>query len=239
MNLFKYFIPAILAGCLFLAAANAVAGPIVFTHSEYTVFASADLGANTEGPFTQTSPPAELPLLVDANLGDFNNSSSATGIANAGQFDVSTEAISLDAFAAAVAGAGFSGEFTGTGERVEFLIDFSNFNDVIDGMAGAQLFVTLLSDGISLFDEIFSSSQIVQQSFMLSAGTTNLFDIQLISSAEAEGSVAGTARGFNLASAAFGINAAPAPEPAMVWLMLVGMGLLALTRRKTGRAAIR
>lgn len=155
-----------------------------------------------------------------------------------GQFDVSTEALSQGMFAAASAGAGFSGEFTGTGERVDFLIDFSNENELLSGLADAELFITLVSGGITLFDEVFSTTQWVEQSFILSAGSINLFDIPLISDAQAEGLGGIEASSSNIASAAFSLNAAPIPEPSMAWLMLGGLGLLGVVRRNTFRAAI-
>lgn len=230
MNLFKYPTHCALVGCLFLASASVVAGPIVFTNSEYTAFALAELGPETDGPFALSSPPGTLPLIASANLFDVTDSSFATGITNTGLLVASTQAFSLGTSASGVSGAGFSGQFIGTGEQVDFAIDFSTFNNVINGIANAQLFVTLVSNGTALFDEVFVTSQLVQQSFILSTGSTNLFDIQLISNADALVDVGDPALGFNLASAAFTVSAVP--EPGMAWLMLAGMGLLGLTRRK-------
>lgn len=227
-----------LAGCLFLASATVAAGPIAYTSSEYSAFASADLGSDTSGLLTKTSPPDALPLGVSATLADPSHSSVASGTANDGLLDISTDAVSVERFAVAAAGAGFSGEFLGTGGRVNFLIDFSNDNELFGGLADAALFVTLVSGGVTLFDDVINSTQMVEQSFILSAGSINLFDIQLISNAEAQGDGVDIAFGTNTARAAFSINAAPVPEPGVGWLMLSGLGLLGWVRHQTlGTAA--
>ena len=231
MHSLKHSPQYVLAGCLALAATNvSAAHAITYTQSEYTAFASADLGAQTDGPFALNSPPATLPLIANANLSDSSNSSFAAGIANTGLLVASAQTFSLGTFASSVSGADFSSQFTGTGSQVNLTIDFSSFNNVINGTADAQLFVTLVSDGTALFDEVYGGSQSVQQSFVLGAGSSNLFDIQLISNAQALGSMSGPALGFNLASAAFTVSAVP--EPNMAWLMLAGMGLVGVAARR-------
>ena len=105
MSLFKHLTPYTLAGCLISAAANVIAAPVAFTQSEYTTFASVDMGADTSGLLSKSSPPDMLPLLSSAILADAGNSSLATGSANTWQFDVNTDTVSSGLFAAATAGA--------------------------------------------------------------------------------------------------------------------------------------
>ncbi len=239
MSLFKHFTRHTLAVCLFSVAANVIAAPIIFTQSEYTSFASVDMGDKTSGLNSNSSPPDALPLVSSANLADSGNSSSATGSANTGQLDVSTDTLGSSLLAAATSGAGFSGTFTGTGQSVNFVIDYSTSDEVFfGGLAGSQLFVTLLSNGVTLFDGTFSSTQQLNQNFILPSGSNNLFDIQLVSNAVSDGTLGDIAVGSNIASVAFSLNAAPVPEPSMAWLMAGGLGLVVWARRKGGRAAI-
>lgn len=239
MKLFKHPTQFALTGCLLFAAASASAVPITFNSSEFTAFISADLGDETSGLITMSNPPDTLPLFASAELSDDGNSSTATSTANPGQFDVSTDTLSTGRFAIATAGAGFAGQFTGTGGRFDLSINFFDASDLFgDGIAGSELFVTLVSGGTTLFDQSFTTSQLIEQSFILGAGSSNLFDIQLISNSLSDGSMDNLISASNLASASFNINATPVPEPSMAWLMVGGLALVGVARRRAVRASI-
>ena len=78
----------------------------------------------------------------------------------------------------------------------------------------------------------------IEQSFILGAGSSNLFDIQLISNSLADGSMDDLISASNVASASFSVNATPIPEPSMAWLMLGGLAVVGVARRRALRAAI-
>lgn len=237
MKLFKHPTQFALAGCLLFAAANASAIPITFNTSEFTAFVEADLGDDTSA--TISNPLDALPLFVSAELSDDDNSSTAKSTVNPGQFDVSTDTLSKGRRAFSSAVAGFQGQFTGTGDRFNLSIDFSDASDIFgDGIAGAELVVTLDSGGTFLINQTFTSSQLIEQSFILGAGSSNLFDIRLFSNSEALGTMDDLISASNVASASFNINATPVPEPSMAWLMLGGLALVGVSRRKALRAAI-
>lgn len=240
MNLLQHPHHYALAGCLFFGTANVFAAPIVFNSNEYTAFANVDVGDDSSGLVDKTNPPDPLPLLASASLANGSNSASASGNANTGQLNVSTAVSSLDLFTGATSGAGFESHFTGTGGSVSFLIDFLNSSNVDMGFAGADLFVTLVSGTTTLFNQVFSSSQSIAQSFVLASGSSNIFNIQLISSADAFGEGETSAFGSNIASARFSLDAEPTvalSEPGLAWLVLGGLGLLAWSRRSMTRTS--
>lgn len=240
MNLLKHPQYYALAGCLLLGSANVFAVPIIFNTSEYSAFADVEVGDNSSGLISKTNPPDPLPLLASASLANGSNSATATGNASAGQLSTSTSVNSLNSFTGATSGAGFESQFTGTGGSVSFLINFLNSSNVDMGFAGADLFVTLVSGTTTLFDQVFNSSQSIAQSFVLPSGSSNIFNIQLISSADAFGDGETSAFGMNTASAAFSLDAAPAAaisEPGMAWLVLGGLSLLAWSRQSMTRNA--
>ena len=240
MNLFKNPQHYALAGCLLFAATNVLAVPIVVNKSEYSAFADVEVGDASSGLVAKTNPPDPLPILATASLANGNNSATASGNASTGQLNASTSVSSLNLFTGATSGAGYESQFTGTGGTVKFVIDFLNSNSFNTGTAGADLFVTLVSGTTTLFDQVFNSNQSIMQSFVLASGSSNIFNIQLISSADALGDGETSAFGSNTASARFSLDTAPTvaiPEPGIAWLVMGGLGLLAWSRRNTIRTS--
>lgn len=231
-----------LAGCLLFAATNVLAVPIIINNSNYSAFADVEVGNNSSGLVSKMNPPDPLPLLASTSLANGSHSATASGSAGIGQLNVNTSVSSLNLFTSATSGAGYESQFTGMGGTVKFVIDFLNANSFDTGSAGADLFVTLVSDTTTLFDQVFNSSQSIMQSFVLASGSSNIFNIQLISSADALGDGSVSAFGSNTASATFSLDATPAvavPEPGMSWLVLSGLGLLAWSRRQKTRSSSR
>ncbi len=213
-----------------LAAASVHALPIVFTSSTYTTTALADVDGTLDAHADDTGL-AALPLISSASVdAGGGNLAAAHAVADALLLAASSEAASTGASASAAATTTFLGVFTtgGTGLSLEVL-----FEDLLDALggasAGAELFVLLQVDGVDLFQDSFSATELIQATFMTLPGLAGVLDLTLVSTAAADR--AGS--GFNLASASFALNSVP--EPASLALVLGGLGLLGVGRRGLGR----
>ena len=219
---------AVLLGC---GVASAHALPINFTSTSYTTSAFADVDGTSDGPFAGASPPDPLPLISSASVAvDPDNLARANAIADTLLLAASSEAASSGTIGSAAAVSTFLGAFATTGAGLSLQASFEDFIDALGGAtAGSELFVLLQVDGLDLFQDSFTSSQIISADFMTLPGLDGLLDITLVSTAAANG--AGSA--FNLASASISLNSVP--EPASLALVLGGMGLLGVSRASAGR----
>lgn len=212
---------------------GAAAAPITFTSTSYDTHASAFAGPASDGPDDQSGDPV---LLSSAFVATATDSAAADAIADHLFLAASTEAISTLEASGAEAIAGFSGSFFTPGGAFSLWLDFEDFSDALgDGSAGAELFVTLVVDGLTLFDESYTVSQLMGADFATAAGLAGLLDITLVSLSDAFGD----GSGFNLASADFSLNTVSlntVPVPASLALLLAGLGGLTVVQRRAIRS---
>lgn len=220
----------IAAALLFsLAAASAHAVPIVFTSSTYTTTAFADVDGTADGPNADDTSLSPLPLISSAgvDLGS-GNVAVANAVADTLLLAASSVAASTGSIASAAATSTFLGAFTTGGGGLSLEVTFEDLIDALGGAtAGSELFVLLQVDGVDLFQDSFTASNLIQASFPTLPGLSGVLDLTLISNAAANGD----GFSFNLASASFALNSANGvPEPASLALVLGGLGLLGVSR---------
>jgi hypothetical protein len=159
----------------------------------------------------------------------------STDVATAGAFYapglLTTSAdIAANAFGSSVALASFSDSFVNAG-AVSLSLDFSS-QDLTSGSGDASttLFVSLVSDGVTLFSDYVQGPW--QFSYSPTAGTTSVFDLTLSSEVSADfvSDGAGNASSFGLVT-----FTSPVPE-APIWLLLsLGAVPLVFMRRQARR----
>ena len=219
-------IAAILLLSLGMASAHAV--PIVFTSSTYTTFALADVDGVTGGPDSATAilPSGTLPIKSSASVVAGGGPADADAFADSLFLSASTGANSTGGLVSADAVTTLFGTFITPGGLLSLLVDFKDTTITGEaGLAGSTLAVSLAVDGTSLFDQSFSSTQLIKNDFLVPAGLVGELEISLTSFASS--SVGGDAAS-NLATASFA--ASVVPEPAPLALFLGGLGLLGLSR---------
>ena len=217
------------------ALASTCAHAIVFTATTYTTGATAMAGSASDSD-SGTSPPAPLVLKSTAHVDTATDSAFADATADNFFLAVTSEVKSSLETSTAVGNAGFNGDFAfpagpcrvaGCANQLLLSIRFDAQGDIADnGTTETLLAVTLVGDGVSLFDKVFSAPGPLPLLIDVPFGThLGNLDITLTNTSDAE-----VGNAFGLTSASFGIAAVP--EPATWIALAAGLFVLSLLLRR-------
>lgn len=218
----------ICAVCFGLYAIALNAAPISFTNSSYQTAALA-LAGDVTNSNSESSPPGDLPLLSRADATADGGSASAEGRANVGFLGASADVSSSLNNASALGSSEFTGEFLGSAGKVRLFADFfADGRADGDGSLDNQLAIRLISNGVTLLDEVLTVTGLFDRTFDLSFGALNVLDILLLSSADVTN---GNAQ--SNASANFSLTSNDVNETPVIALFALGLLLLvSLSRRE-------
>lgn len=222
------FARRLVSACLMAMAVSAQAAPMTFIESQFNVTSLA-MGDAAAGFETLSSPPVLAPISASADsVGDLGIAV-AGAIAGPGLLTTSADVSSTAGIANAVATANFFGSYLNEG-RMKLNIDFTIANSSFaSGDAVTSLFVMLVSDGITLFEDfVFGSWEF---DYVAASGSIAELDLTLTSEAVTGLSAAGLG-----AAGAFGLvtfGGGTVPTPGTVVLLLAGLaGLVVINRRQ-------
>jgi len=214
---------------LFLFACNfAHASPIVFTDVAYTTYALADVDGVSDGPHSKDSASFNLPFSDSASANNGSDAASATAAVDILALSANSSASSSLDPASASAVSTFTGHFVVPEGWLSLAFDFSS---LASGLG--QLDVALDVGGTLLYSQSFTASNLFSNNFAVPTGlvgTEGLLDITLTSLADASNMGDNFA---NQASVGFALN--QVPEPAVWANLILGLGLLALSRHHISR----
>lgn len=217
----------ILIACLAALAFSTQASAVTFVDPQFDVTAIASTDG-APGFDSQSSPPSGTPVSASADSVGTTDVATAGAFGGPGLLTTSADVTAATGIASAVATSHFSGSFLNAAQ-MGLDIDFSTIDFMVgSGTAATSLFVSLTSDGATLFADFVAGPW--SFSYNPTAGTMSLLDLTL--SSEVSGgfpSDSGNASSFGQAS--FAVSAVPLPA---TWvLFLAGLGPV-LCRRKQG-----
>ncbi|MEF7613325.1 hypothetical protein V4F39_05325 [Aquincola sp. MAHUQ-54] len=213
--------------CLAALALSAQAAPVSFVDAlfEATAVATTD---GVPGFDMQSGPPSELPVLAEADsIGLTTDIALAGAIGGPGLLSTSADVSGASGIASAVATARFTGSFATTG-LLSLSIDFApvTFADGA-GSAATSLFVSLVSGGVTLFQDYVTGPWTFE--YTQAAGATSLLDLTLSSEATVGFPTAGVGNAVTSGLVSFAVS--PVPLPATWLLFLGGLGPIAAAVR--------
>lgn len=217
----------VLLACLAALALSAQAAPITFINTQFDVTAVA-LSDGAPGFDSQSSPP--LPTTISASA----DSIGTTGLATAGAIGgpglllSSADVNAAGGLSSAVATSHFSGTFLND-QRVILEIDFAQLAFTTGSGTGAtSLFVLLMSDGVTLFEDYVTGPW--KFDYLPTLGTVSVLDLTLTSEATAGFLTAGDGGASSFGQVTFGRVPLPATAP----LVLLALGAMVRIRRHAG-----
>ena len=217
----------ICAVCFGFYAMALNAAPISFTNSSYQTAAVA-LAGDVTNSNSDSSPPRDLPLLTKADATADSGIASAEGTAETGLLGARADVSSSLNNASALGSSEFTGEFLGSVGKIRLFADFfADGSADGDGSLDNQLTIRLISNGVTLLDEVLTATGLFDRTFDLSAGALNVLDILLLSSADVTN---GSAQ--SIASANFSLTSNDVSETPMLALFALGLLSLVSSRRR-------
>lgn len=218
----KRILFAILLGLMPVLAG---AAPITFLTTQYLTSAVGVAGAVFNSASDQ-SPPSALPLTNSALADDGTGIGAAAAFADVGVLIAQADALGSDDGASGAAGAEFVGTFGAPGGLVALLLDFTADAEVEDdGFAESLLRVIVLADATTVFDQLYSTTGVIQALIDLPIGALGTLNLQVAAVADAAGPLA-------LASAGGAVifSAQAVPEPGGAGLtVLAGLAVVVVT----------
>lgn len=209
------------------------ADEIAFTSVQFDVTAIAVTSAGA-GLDSRSSPPTTAPISASADSIGATDVATAGAIAGSGLLTASADA-SGGGITSAVGTSHFAGSFLTSAAEPDLVLDFTptTFADGA-GTAATSLFVTLMSGGVTLFQNVVTGPW--HALYRLAPGATNSLDLTLTSEVTTGVAAAGLGDASSFGLVTF---ASAVPEPETNVLMLLGLGAVVAMRKRRAAHATR